>query len=61
MSDRQKELTHVISEYFPNSWHRHCSKFLLNNFKVKYPLLILQDLFWMAAKAPNEFLFKKRQ
>ncbi|XP_025625801.1 uncharacterized protein [Arachis hypogaea] len=59
MSDRQKGLTRAVSEYFPNSWHRHCSKHLLNNFKAKYPLLILQDLFWMAVKAPNEFLFKK--
>ncbi|RYR78062.1 hypothetical protein Ahy_A01g002815 [Arachis hypogaea] len=54
-----KGLTRAVSEYFPNSWHRHCSKHLLNNFKAKYPLLILQDLFWMAVKAPNEFLFKK--
>ncbi|KAL1337969.1 hypothetical protein AAHE18_10G176400 [Arachis hypogaea] len=59
MSDRQKGLTRAVFEYFPNSWHRHCSKHLLNNFKAKYPLLILQDLFWMAVKAPNEFLFKK--
>ncbi|XP_016195850.1 uncharacterized protein LOC107636893 [Arachis ipaensis] len=60
MSDRQKGLTRAVSEYFPNSWHRHCSKHLLNNFKAKYPLLILQDLFWMAVKALNEFLFKKK-
>ncbi|RYR50147.1 hypothetical protein Ahy_A07g036726 [Arachis hypogaea] len=60
MSDKQKGLTRAISEYFPNSWHRHCSKYLLNNFKAKYPLLILQDLFWMAVKTPNEFIFKKQ-
>lgn len=49
----------AVSDYFPNSWHRHCSKHLLNNFKAKFPLLILRDLFWTAVKAPNEFIFKK--
>ncbi|KAF7826798.1 hypothetical protein G2W53_017962 [Senna tora] len=59
MSDRQKGLTQAVSEIFPNSWHRHCSKHLLNNFKAKFPLLILRAFFRMAVKATNEFIFRK--
>ncbi|XP_043697286.1 uncharacterized protein LOC122648089 [Telopea speciosissima] len=59
MSDKQKGLQDELAEVFPHANHRNCCRHIYSNFKEKFPDVWLKIQFWVAAKAPNEFLFQK--
>ncbi|KAJ1410362.1 hypothetical protein SESBI_22099 [Sesbania bispinosa] len=52
-------LVQAVSEVFPHAWHRCCAKHLFNNFKARYPHIMLRDYFWVAVFAPSEKQFKE--
>ncbi|KAJ1416008.1 Zinc finger, PMZ-type [Sesbania bispinosa] len=49
----------AVSQVFPHAWHRCCAKHLFNNFKARYPHVMLRDYFWAAVFAPSEKQFKE--
>ncbi|XP_050254861.1 uncharacterized protein LOC126700702 [Quercus robur] len=49
--DQQKGLMPTFEELMPGVDHRLCVRHLYNNFKKKYPGLILRDIFWRIATA----------
>ncbi|KAK9290736.1 hypothetical protein L1049_008912 [Liquidambar formosana] len=53
MTDRQKGVIDAISEYFPEANQRHCCRHLYNNFKARFPGILLRDHFWDAARDCN--------
>ncbi|KAK9285521.1 hypothetical protein L1049_024715 [Liquidambar formosana] len=59
MSDGQKGIRDAIAEIFPESSHRRCCRHLYNNFRAKYPGIILRGHFWAAASAYSQVGFKK--
>ncbi|XP_042476978.1 uncharacterized protein LOC122058378 [Macadamia integrifolia] len=59
MSDKQKGLCDAISNTFPGSHHRWCSRHLYANFKSLHPGVLLRKHFSKAAKASNQFYFDK--
>ncbi|KAH7856900.1 hypothetical protein Vadar_006704 [Vaccinium darrowii] len=54
MSDQQKGLDRVVERILPEASHRFCAKHLYNNFKAKFPGLLLRKKFWYAARAYNQ-------
>ncbi|XP_042511827.1 uncharacterized protein LOC122086962 isoform X3 [Macadamia integrifolia] len=49
----------VISNTFPGSHHRWCSKHLYANLKSLHPGVLLRKHFWKVAKVSNQFYFDK--
>ncbi|KAK9292713.1 hypothetical protein L1049_020692 [Liquidambar formosana] len=49
----------AISEYFPEANQRHCCRHLYNNFKARFPGILLRDHFWDAARACNRQKFNE--
>ncbi|CAL5403478.1 unnamed protein product [Camellia sinensis] len=54
MSDQQKGLDKIVSDIIPEATHRRCCMHLYNNFRAKFPGLILRKQFWRAARAYNQ-------
>ncbi|XP_028100416.1 uncharacterized protein LOC114299785 [Camellia sinensis] len=54
MSNQQKGLDKIVSDIIPEVTHRRCCMHLFNNFRAKFPRLILRKQFWKAIRAYNE-------
>ncbi|XP_028115334.1 uncharacterized protein LOC114313164 [Camellia sinensis] len=59
MSDQQKGLDKIVSDIIPEATHRRCCMHLYNNFRAKFPGLILRKQFWRAARAYNQMEYDK--
>ncbi|KAL7177397.1 hypothetical protein ACSBR2_030704 [Camellia fascicularis] len=51
MSDLQKSLDTIVTEILPEANHRRCCMHLFNNFRGKFPGMILRKNFWKVARA----------
>ena len=49
----------AIEELLPNLKHRHCLRYLYNNFKQKFKGLALKDKVWKTVTASNILTFSK--
>ncbi|XP_028098382.1 uncharacterized protein LOC114298077 [Camellia sinensis] len=59
MSNQQKGLDKIVSDIIPEATHRRCCMHLHNNFKAKFPGLILRKQFWRAARAYNQIEYNQ--
>ncbi|XP_042520010.1 uncharacterized protein LOC122093683 [Macadamia integrifolia] len=59
ISDKQKGLTEVVREVFPDSNTRHCSRHMKANFRSKFAGDEMKSLFWAASRAYREIEFKE--
>ncbi|XP_024171535.1 uncharacterized protein LOC112177478 [Rosa chinensis] len=60
ISDKQKGLVDVVKDLFPNSDHRHCARYLYNNFKGDgHTGSELKELFWAASRSTTMNYFMK--
>lgn len=54
LSDKQKGLIDAVKDLLPNAEHRHCVKHLGENFRKKFPSLLLKEIFQSAARSTYE-------
>ncbi|XP_077250732.1 uncharacterized protein LOC143890071 [Tasmannia lanceolata] len=58
-SDRQKGLLQAIPTVFFNCYHSYCMRHLAANFRFDFKDLLLERLFWRAARTLRESVFKE--
>lgn len=54
-----RNLTKAIADVFRRAQHRCCWRDLSNNFRVKFPGMLLWTLFWKAARSYSHWEFKQ--
>ncbi|XP_028104923.1 uncharacterized protein LOC114303944 [Camellia sinensis] len=54
MFDGQKGLDTIMTEILPEASHKRCCMHLFNNFRGKFPGMILRKNFWKVARAWNQ-------
>lgn len=54
MSDQQKGLEKLVTELIAEASHRKCCRHIFQNFKARFPGLVLRKQFWVAARAYTE-------
>ncbi|XP_042521317.1 uncharacterized protein LOC122094781 [Macadamia integrifolia] len=57
--DRQKGLSDAITTFFSQAHQRVCCRHLYQNFKSKYPGILLRDHFWATARAYTTVHFER--
>ncbi|XP_077240353.1 putative protein FAR1-RELATED SEQUENCE 10 [Tasmannia lanceolata] len=58
-SDRQNGLLQAVPVVFPNYYHSYCMCHLAANFRSDFKDLLLERLFWRAARTLREKVFKE--
>ncbi|XP_077215787.1 putative protein FAR1-RELATED SEQUENCE 10 [Tasmannia lanceolata] len=58
-SDWQKGLLQAVLTIFPNCYHSYCMCHLAANFRSNFKDLLLESLFWRAARTLRESVFKE--
>lgn len=51
-------MVEAVSETIPDASHRFCARHLYNNFRAKFPGLLLRFDFWNAVKAYDQVFFE---
>nr|XP_027101234.1 uncharacterized protein LOC113720767 [Coffea arabica] len=59
MSDRQKGLNLAYEERIPLATGRHCCRHICSNFRLQFPGVLLNSLFWKAAKSYDALGFNE--
>ncbi|XP_077252386.1 uncharacterized protein LOC143891737 [Tasmannia lanceolata] len=58
-SDRHKGLLQAVPNIFPNSHHSYCMRHLAANLRSEFKDVILERLFWKAARTLRESVFRE--
>lgn len=59
ISDREKGLLEVFEKEYPKVHHRFCLRHMYENFRKKWSILELKELFWRAASSTTEEGFNR--